>query len=97
MRSTLYASCVRKEWIPQPEHFFDDRAAPSSHIVRKRAAKIAEISAGIAPVPKASATNQGGRKGSELIMVVGKLGSQASEGRRPVAGDVTESMRLIPG
>ena len=61
--STTNASCARKEWIPRPKRFSDERAAPSLWTVRKAATRIAESSAGISPIPRASTTDRGRRKG----------------------------------
>ena len=69
IRFTPNASCVRKEWIPRPKRFSDERATPSLRTVRKWAARIAESLAGIAFFPRASATNQGGHRGARSTMV----------------------------
>ena len=71
-------SCARKEWIPQPERFSDNRDAPSSRTVWKRATRIAESLTGIAPVPRSSTTVRGGRRGPSPTIT----GGQAKAGGR---------------
>ena len=76
MDSTPDASCTRKGWIPRPKRLSNERAAPSSRTVQKRAARIMESLAGIAPVPRSSATDRGGCRGGGSTVV----------GRRAKAG-----------
>ena len=61
--STPEAICAINEWIPRSKRFSGVRAVPSSRTVRKRTARIVESSTGIAPVPRASSANGGGRGG----------------------------------
>ena len=63
MRSNPDASCASKEWFPRTERISEERDAPSSHTIQKRAAKIAESFARIATVPIESTTYRGGRGG----------------------------------
>ena len=78
-----------KDWIPRSEHFSNERTVPLLRTFRKRAVRIAESSAGIAQVPRASATNQGGRGGGR-----GDHVGRAGKGWWPAASP--GSMRLMP-
>ena len=52
MRSNTNTSYASMDWTPQPDRFSEDRAAPSLRNIRKWAARFAESSAGITPVPR---------------------------------------------
>ena len=73
--STLDTSCSRKECIPWPEQFSDERAAPSSRMVREQAMRIAEIPGGISTVARDFAIIRSGRGGPGLTMAGSRVKS----------------------
>ena len=82
--STTNDSCARKWWIHRTESYSCMRAVPSSRTVQECATRTAASSAGIAPVPRASATNLDGRKGPGSTMAGGGGSGQQRRRQRPV-------------
>ena len=94
--STPDTICARKECIPRTEHFSGVRAVPSSPTVRECAARIASSLAGIAPVPRAFATNRGGHWGPGSIIEGGVSGRQRSGEAAVNGGSGSDQWRQRP-